>query len=161
MPYDALVALGVGLLQNGQADDGLAAIESAFVLRPGHPFAACARALALAAVGRPHEALVTADEVLAATGATYLDRVIAGVAAGLAAARLHERDEAMQRLDAAGLVAGASDDVVARAMVSLARFEAGLCEGEATPDVADDVGGWAVALRAAATGNGAEPLLAR
>ena len=44
---------------------------------------------------------------------------------------------------------------------SITRFEAGLCEGGATPDVADDVGGWAVALRAAASGNGAEPLLAR
>jgi hypothetical protein len=78
-----------------------------------------ARALACAASGRASDAVTLADEVLADDGASYLDRLTAGTARGLALARGGDPG-ALDALAAVRDEAERSEDRVARALAMLA-----------------------------------------
>jgi hypothetical protein len=85
------------------------------------PYLHAVRALARAITADPSGSIHDADLVAADEGASYLDRVIAGVSAGAAAMQLGSRDDATRRFDGARSTASIAGDVVAFELVGLTR----------------------------------------
>lgn len=85
-----------------------------------HPFARTALALVAAARGDAAAAVAHADGVLAATGATYLDRVLAAIAGAAATAALGDQAGSRSRFADALDVALQTGDVVAYALAARA-----------------------------------------
>ncbi len=90
-----------------------------------------ALALAHAAAGAITEAIDEADEVEAHDRATYLDRITAGIARGLALARRGDRVAVTAAFDQLRAAADATEDVVSQALVRLADATAATALGEA------------------------------
>jgi tetratricopeptide (TPR) repeat protein len=127
----------LALLQLGRPDDALAAIEP---VAP-HPFAQTAAALAHAMGGDPHMAIEFAAAVVSAEGSTYLDQVIAYVAAGSAHATLGQLDQAALSFDAAVARALGVGDVVAIALATHASLQVtGVLHGAHDPSAPLGVG---------------------
>jgi len=171
MGYEALVALALARLQQGDVEGALVSVEQAVSTFPvTHPYSQSAMALVLAAAGKPDAALASARGVLDGTVATYLDRTLAGCAVVLASAQSGDARataEASQQLLA--MVDGTGDHV-AHAMARLARAEAlqvlddpnaldARLEAElAASAIPYGVPGWRVALHLAALGTGESSL---
>jgi hypothetical protein len=129
-----------------------------------HPHLDGALALALAASGRPAEAIDLGGRAAADPGATYLDRVVARVATALAAAAVGRSDEARAAVDQAVDVAEAAHDVLARALARTARAsvlaaehdpeadEAAMQAAAARANVEGGAAGWVTAVDLAARG---------
>jgi tetratricopeptide (TPR) repeat protein len=165
--YDAAVTLGLALLQMGCVDEADEVLATTRLERPGHPYAAAVSALVALASGRTHEAAVLAGATRSASGATYLDVVLALLAAGLGAAREGDGPGATAALDEAVTLADGAGDVVMQGVSRLATAEAGrvLCRPDADAarlaalDRLDGLvlgtQGWATAIGLAAWGGAA------
>jgi tetratricopeptide (TPR) repeat protein len=144
------VTLVLALCQSGRPDEALILLDQ---VDPSHPYAAAILALASAMIGDAAASVESASVVDEAVGATYLDRVIAGVAAAAAEVALGELDAASERIAAADAIAADAGDVVARALVRAIRQA--LAEGSPAVDT-DHLGlGWrrVVELLGAAAGS--------
>jgi class 3 adenylate cyclase/tetratricopeptide (TPR) repeat protein len=117
------VARGLALLQSGQVAESVAALRSQTVAESSlaeSNYARSSLALALAASGERDEVLQLQREIAAAPNTTYLDFSSSAIAAAL----VHARDgdaESEAALDAAMVEVDATEDLVARAVVRLAR----------------------------------------
>jgi class 3 adenylate cyclase/tetratricopeptide (TPR) repeat protein len=121
--YDAYVTLALAHLQSGDVDRAMAFVEEAQEVRPDHPNGTQAKALVLAANGRPEEAVALARSVPTMPGNTYMDRFLAGITLGLAHAQMRDRAAAIAALDSASAGVAATDDAVAPVLVLQARAE--------------------------------------
>ena len=101
------------------------------------------------------------------SGATYMDRFLAGLALGLAHAQLGKRQDALEALDAVDGAVDATDDAAAPVLARLARAEAlrvlgddagadeAQREADRRADLLDlDPGPWQHAFRLVALGAG-------
>jgi class 3 adenylate cyclase/tetratricopeptide (TPR) repeat protein len=130
------VVLALGLCLSDRADEALARLLDVDVERL--PFALAARATAHAMVGDDQAALADADAVEDVEGASYFDRVLAGVVGSAAAARSGAPD-APQRATAVAALAEACGDVV---MGALARVTALRIAGDVVADPPVLSNGW-------------------
>ncbi|MEM9516097.1 MAG: adenylate/guanylate cyclase domain-containing protein [Actinomycetota bacterium] len=110
------VTLALARCQIGEPD-----IALAILLDVGNafPYAQAVQALASSMTGDGRTACELADAVVADRGSSYLDRVIADVAAAGADARDGRVAEAKDRLTRAGQTARRAGDAVARALVAV------------------------------------------
>ncbi len=90
---------------------------------PPAAYAQSALALALATVGEHDEVLALADEVTCGGRSTYLDRLTAGIAAGLVLTR-DGNEDGLTRLSALVEAVDATDDEVAKAVARMAEAAA-------------------------------------
>jgi len=97
----------------------------------GRAFGYAAAAVIEAGRGELDAALAAADAVPRCDEATYLDRALADVAAGLALVRADRADEAAERLARAHATVDATDDRVGQAVISLASAVAAEAAGRA------------------------------
>ncbi|MBA3654371.1 MAG: tetratricopeptide repeat protein [Actinobacteria bacterium] len=118
------VVTGLAQLQLGRVGDALAQLEQAE--RDAHTdgeraFARAALALAFAADGDPEKALSTAATLPELSAGTYIDRMQATVARGLALARLGRTSEAETALTEAVAIVDGTDDLLDQAVARLGR----------------------------------------
>jgi hypothetical protein len=114
---ESRVTLALALCQADRADGALAALDQVVIPSPYfHSVRALARALTADAAG----AIADACVVGADGGATYLDRLVADVAAATGHLQLGDHDGAVADLRRARATAGEAGDVVAREMVTAA-----------------------------------------
>ncbi len=121
-PGEPKVIRAMGLVQSGRYDEAhatLAEVDGAMV---AHPFAMSATSLVAVMEGNTAEAIAAARAVVGAPGHSYLDGVIAQIAAGAASAIDGDSAEARRWLDAAVAQSAATQDVIARAL-ALAAYE--------------------------------------
>ena len=118
---EACVTLALGLCQVGDHDRALAALLE--VRRPG-PYSRAVTAVASAMAGMTEESLVEADLVARDETATYLDRVLADVAAG-AALSVDGPTAGHERLFRAHSTAALAGDAAAIALTRAALVEFG------------------------------------
>ncbi len=111
------VTLALGLCQVGRAEEAMALLLDVEV---DFPYGHAVRSLAAVMVGDDATARADAAAVHAEAGSTYLDRVIADLAAATAALRGDEHDLAVQRLERARHTAHEAGDAVARALAGCA-----------------------------------------
>ena len=114
---ESRVTYALALCQVKRADDALAVLDAVTV---GSPYFWSVRALARALTGDSAGAVADSDAVDADEGSSYLDRVVADVAAAAAHLQLDDRDAAVAVLGRARSAAGAAGDVVAREVVTAA-----------------------------------------
>lgn len=123
---ERVVANGLALLQSGRVSDAVAMLrptaEGSADVEPS-AYGQSALALAMAASGQDDDALALAAEVEVSPRATYLDRVFAGLAAGLVAARRGD-EEALLTLSGVVENVDSSEDEVAQAIARLAEAAA-------------------------------------
>ncbi len=112
------VTLALALCQAGRPDDALVLLDQ---VDRSRPYAAAVQALASAMIGDTVASVESTAVVDEAEGATYLDRVIADMAAAAAEVALGEPDAASERIAAADAIAAEAGDVVARALVRAVR----------------------------------------
>lgn len=110
--------LGLALAQVGRVEEGLDLARAAVHAEPDQAHVLSVAALVSAAAGQVGEALAAADRVLSLERATYLDRVWALVAVAL----VSPGASGSAALDRADDELGAGEDVVAVAVVGLARL---------------------------------------
>ncbi|NND75784.1 MAG: AAA family ATPase [Ilumatobacter sp.] len=110
---ETATTLALAFCQVGDPERALTLLAEAEV---DFPYALAVRAVAAAMTGDDEHPAADADAVWAVEGSSYLDRVIADVAAAAAALRGGRHDEARERLDRATATADAAGDVVARAL---------------------------------------------
>ncbi len=115
---ESRITLALALCQVGRADEALALLEQ---VGTATPYLRAVRALARAITADPLGSIDDADRVWSDSGASYLDRVIAGVSTGAARMQLGTRDAATDEFDRAHSVASEAGDVVARELVTLTR----------------------------------------
>jgi class 3 adenylate cyclase/tetratricopeptide (TPR) repeat protein len=134
-------SLGLHRLQTGDVAGAVAVLDGLRSrLAPEiDPNLHAALALAHAAVGSLEDALDEADAVERHERATYLDRITAGIARGLALARRGERAAATAAFDQVQAAADATEDRVSQALARLAGATAAsaLEEADAAMRVAD------------------------
>jgi len=120
---EAWVARALGLVQLGRADDALQSLERAEHAVDGinHPYLTSVRVLVDVALGDFDSALARGVAVSADHAASYLDHVYAGVGSALAQAQLGSPRAAANALDRADAIALRTGDVVAKAVIALAR----------------------------------------
>ena len=139
--FDALVVRAIALMMEGRLDAALADLEFAEDEYPGTSFGHAAAALAAALGHRPDEAIKHAEAVAAHRSTTYLDRVYAAIAAASARRQLGDDHAARFVLDEVQIVANATDDKMARAIMNEARRVFGFAtEDEYRDDVS--LKGW-------------------
>jgi len=109
---ESRITLALGLCQTGDADAALASLLE--VTRPS-PYANAVTALASVMAGMPDAGVEAADMVHADDTATYLDRVLADVAAG-AGLIASDPEESRARLERARTTAAGAGDAVAIAL---------------------------------------------
>jgi class 3 adenylate cyclase/tetratricopeptide (TPR) repeat protein len=129
---EAATLLALVALQAGDPPDAVERARVALAAGPPPSTAVFARstlALALAASGRPVEALAEVSEVHAATRATYHDRVVAWLAGGFAHLQRGDRAARVASFDRADAVARGTGDLLLRLLVDLARTRAELAAG--------------------------------
>jgi tetratricopeptide (TPR) repeat protein len=112
---EASVTYALGLCQTGRAEDALAILDGVDV---AFPYAHAVRALAGAMSGDDVQPLADAEAVWAVEGSSYLDRVLADIAAAAVEVRTGAGDAAAQRLERAHSVAHDEGGAVARALVA-------------------------------------------
>lgn len=120
---EAWVARALGLVQLGHADEARQCLERAQIASGGltTAYVRSVGVLVDVALGRYETALEQAVEVSGDTTASYLDHVYAGVGAALAQVRLGSPRAAINALDRADALAIRTEDVVAKAVIALAR----------------------------------------
>jgi tetratricopeptide (TPR) repeat protein len=128
--FDALVVRAIALMMEGRLDEALTDLSQAEDTYPGSSFGHSAAALAAALGQRPGDAVRHAEAVAEHQATTYLDRVYAALALASAKRQLGDDRAARFALDEVQIVASATDDVVARAIVSEARREFGFAGEE-------------------------------
>jgi hypothetical protein len=118
---EARITLALGLCQVGDSDGALAVLLD---VRTPRPYSRAVAAVAAAMSGMVDEALVQADFVVHDDTSTYLDRVLADIAAGAA---LMPSDPAVagDRLDGARRTATTAGDAAAIALATAASAELG------------------------------------
>jgi tetratricopeptide (TPR) repeat protein len=115
---ESRITLALALCQVGRPDDALVALEQVENLTP---YLWSVRSLARALTADASGAIEDAERILTDSGASYLDRVIAGTAGAAARMQLGDREAALEDFDRAKIVAADAGDVVAREFVALAR----------------------------------------
>jgi tetratricopeptide (TPR) repeat protein len=149
---EPLTTLALALCQVGRADEALAHVEEA---NARSPYVAAVVSLTAALVGDDAAAIEAADAVWDEGGSTYLDRVIADVAAATAFASTGDVEAARCRLERARATALDAGDVVAR---ELAVSVTAAIEGEPSPPDADHLGpGWRRVVADVAVRSGSAP----
>jgi len=134
---DRSIALALALVQQGDAHGALERLDEVTKrTKIACAYAIAVRTLAEAAVGDGLAAVESAGQLEQVQGATYLDRVMASMGAGLAEARVGHRGEALRWLGVARSLADDTGDVVAQAITRLAEATGMTCLGEATADEA-------------------------
>ena len=124
-------SVGLHRLQSGDVD-GAVEVLSALQERLApdiDPNLHSALALAHAAQGSIDAALAEADAVDANDRASYLDRITAGIARGLALARRGDAAAATAAFDQVTAAADATEDRVSQALVRLAERDRGVSPG--------------------------------
>jgi len=119
---EAWIIKAMGLVQSGQIDaarEALAHVDEALVV---HPFYYSTSAIVAAISHNFDASIAAAEEVAAATGHTYLDGVIASIAAGASAAATGDAEAGERWLEGAAAQAAATEDIVANA-IALSAFE--------------------------------------
>lgn len=126
-------SVGLHRLQSGDVAGAVAVLGSLQqrLLPEIDPNLHSALALAHAAEGSIDDALSEADAVDAHDRASYLDRITAGIARGLALARRNDIAAATAAFDQARAAADATEDRVSQALVRLADATAASARGEA------------------------------
>ena len=126
-------SVGLHRLQSGNVDGAVAVLSSLQqrLLPAIDPNLHSALALAHAAEGSLDAALAEADEVDEHERASYLDRITAGIARGLALARRGDGAAATAAFDQVTAAADATEDRVSQALVRLADATAASARGEA------------------------------
>lgn len=112
------VTLGLALCQTGHPDEALVVLDQTPLETP---YLHSVRAVARAMTGDRTGAIDDGNAAAADDGATYLDRIIADVAAAAAELGGGDRVAATIRLDRAGVTADGCGDVVARALAHTSR----------------------------------------
>jgi class 3 adenylate cyclase/tetratricopeptide (TPR) repeat protein len=127
------VATGLHRLQIGDVDGAMSVLESVEQrLAPAvDPNVQSALALARAAHGDVDAALADAEAVVNNERASYLDRVVAGIARGFAYGRRGDHAAATAAFDQVRAAADATEDCVASALTRLADAMAASARGEA------------------------------
>jgi class 3 adenylate cyclase/tetratricopeptide (TPR) repeat protein len=152
---ERIVAQSLALIQVGRPGEAIVALRPAAEGTADVPPAAYAQsalALALATVGERDEVLALADEVACGGRSTYLDRLTAGIAAGLVLTRDGD-EEGLTRLGALVESADGTDDEVAQAIARLALAAARAAFDQPTaPEAAREADERLRALGLAATG---------
>jgi hypothetical protein len=105
------------LCQVGRADEALGRLLGA---NPSFPYTLSVRALAFALIADGSSSLEDADLVASDAGATYLDRVIADIAASAVEAGRGDHQMAYQRLAGVLDIAESAGDVVAVSLTKAA-----------------------------------------
>jgi class 3 adenylate cyclase/tetratricopeptide (TPR) repeat protein len=118
--FEPLVVLAMAQVQQGRTEEALVTIESVQAHGVGHPFTQAVSALVHTAARQPAPAIVHANAVAHAEGATYLDEVFAYVAAAGAYAQQGDLTQAELAAEAAVARAMAVGDVVATALATSA-----------------------------------------
>jgi tetratricopeptide (TPR) repeat protein len=122
---DALIAFGLMRLQHGDANGAVALLEPVALQPPAkNANATSAFALALAAAGRPDDAVARADELLASESGTYADTAVALEAKGLALAQRRDADGSRRAFQEARTIVDATDDVLMQTLLRLAESSA-------------------------------------
>jgi tetratricopeptide (TPR) repeat protein len=124
---DATIAFGLMRLQQGDANGAVALLEpvvSAAPTKHTNTNAISALALALAAAGRPAEALARAEDVLGSDNGTYADTTVALEARGFALAQQGDAEGSARAFQEARTIVDATDDVLFRALLKLAEGSA-------------------------------------
>lgn len=116
-PY---IVRAIGMAQTGDFDGARASLDHVDGERADHPFAHSADALVAVLEGRPDAAISAAQRVADAQGHTYLDGVVARLAAGAACAMLGDSDGARRWLSECVAQATSTQDGVAIALGLLA-----------------------------------------
>ncbi len=112
---ESRVTLALALCQMGRADEALAMLDEVDISTPYRfSTSALARALTADAAG----AVADADSVQSDAGSSYLDRVVADIAAAAAHVQLGDRGSATDVLDRARTTAIGAGDTVARELVA-------------------------------------------
>ena len=143
---EPLVVLAVARAQQGKVEEALALIESVPAHAADHPFTHAATALVLACAHQAEEALEHSDAVWRTPGATYLDEVMAYVAAAGAAEQTGDHRRAVLSAEAAVVRALAVGDVVASALATSA-YAAVTGQPHPAHDAHTSLGdGWATVL---------------
>ena len=115
---ESQITLALALCQVGRADEALAALDEVANVTP---YLYSVRALARALTGDSAGAIDDAETVWADGGASYLDRVVAGIAGAAAQMQLGEHDAAVEVFERARTTASEAGDVVACELVLMAR----------------------------------------
>ena len=116
--FEPTLVLALAYAQQGRTDEALSLVESIPSVGTNHPFTHTVTALVLASVGQAAEAIIHADAVTRASGATYLDLVFAYVAAAGAYSQLGDEEKAELSAQAAIARALSVGDVVATALAA-------------------------------------------
>ena len=119
---EAYVLQALGLAQTGRYDDARVALDHVREAAINHPFTLSALALVAALEHDPDQAIAAASAVAEAAGHSYLDGVIAFLAAGASAAAVGDAETAARWLNASVEQALTTQDVVATAL-ALAAYE--------------------------------------
>ena len=114
---EARTASALALCQVGRADEALGRLLGA---NPSFPYTLSVRALAFALIADGSSSLEDADLVASDAGATYLDRVIADIAASAVEAGRGDHQMAYQRLAGILDIAESAGDVVAVSLTKAA-----------------------------------------
>jgi class 3 adenylate cyclase len=134
---EARIGLALGLCQVGDPEQALTVLLDVTAERP---YLHAVSAVAHAMLGDTDDALRHADAVVDDDSSTYLDRVLADVAAGGALAGRGDRDGAGERLEIARTTANRAGDEVAKALARCATL-ALLDDGD--PRAVENLGsGW-------------------
>lgn len=130
---ERLTSLALHRLQSGDLPAALELLEGLRkrIAPEIDPNSHSALALAHVADGALDDALAEAEEVDVHARASYLDRLMAGVARGLALARRGERAASIAVIDQVRAAADATEDVLSQALVRLADATAASARGEA------------------------------
>ena len=116
-PGEVYTTLSLALCQVGRADEALAMLLEVDM---NNPYPRAVRALASAMTGLRDAAVEDADLVIDDPGSTYLDRVIADVAAAVVDLANDDRDAGTVRLQRSLATAHDAGDAVARAFAGSA-----------------------------------------
>ncbi|MGQ0430795.1 MAG: adenylate/guanylate cyclase domain-containing protein [Microthrixaceae bacterium] len=129
---ERVTALGLHRLQSGDVTGAVAILaRMADRLAPGiDPNLSSALALAHAAHGALDDAIAEADAVDAHARSSYMDRLVAGVARGLALAREGEHAASVAEFDQLRAAADGTEDRVSQALVRLADAAAASTRGD-------------------------------
>lgn len=134
---EARIGLALGLCQVGEPEEALTVLLDVTAERP---YLHAVSAIAHGMLGDAGDALRHADAVSADDGSTYLDRVLADVAAGASLSISGDRDAARMRIDTARETAMRAGDEVAKALTQSAAIA--LCD-DVEPVEVDHLGsGW-------------------
>ncbi|MEO6125886.1 MAG: adenylate/guanylate cyclase domain-containing protein [Ilumatobacteraceae bacterium] len=117
---EPFIIRAVGQAQIGDFDSARESLEHLDGDMSDHPFAQSANALVAVLEGRPDAAIASAQLVADANGHTYLDGVVARLAAGAACAMLGDSKGARRWLSESVAQATATQDGVATALALLA-----------------------------------------